>query len=70
MLAYTYVENGRFELIEKEKPMLLDSSDCEEILRLVEQWKLDPTALITHTSPSCKKRQTIPVKTIKKWKFA
>lgn len=28
MLAYTYVENGRFELIEKEKPMLLDSRDA------------------------------------------
>lgn len=114
MLAYTYVENGRFELIEKEKPMLLDSRDavvkitlasicssdlhinmeqylrqyrgllknlifktggvdgcdCEEILRLVEQGKLDTTALITHTSPSYKKSQTIPMKTIKKWKFA
>lgn len=28
MLAYTYVENGRFELIEKEKPVLLDSRDA------------------------------------------
>ena len=28
MLAYTYVENGKFELLEKEKPVLLDPKDA------------------------------------------
>ena len=29
----------------------VDGCDCEEILRLIEQGKLDTTALITHTYP-------------------
>ena len=28
MLAYTYVENGKFELLEKPKPVLLDDRDA------------------------------------------
>lgn len=28
MLAYTYVEHGKFELLEKEKPVLLDARDA------------------------------------------
>ena len=28
MLAYTYIEHGKFELIEKEKPVLLDPKDA------------------------------------------
>lgn len=28
MLAYTYVEHGKFELLEKEKPQLIDSRDA------------------------------------------
>ena len=28
MLAYTYVEKGRFELLEKPKPVLLDDRDA------------------------------------------
>ena len=28
MLAYTYVEKGRFELLEKEKPELQDDRDA------------------------------------------
>ena len=28
MLAYTYVEHGKFELLEKEKPVLVDSRDA------------------------------------------
>ena len=28
MLAYTYVEKGKFELREKEKPMLRDEKDA------------------------------------------
>ncbi len=28
MLAYTYVDNGKFELIEKERPQLLNSTDA------------------------------------------
>ena len=28
MLAYTYVEHGKFELLEKEKPQLLNSRDA------------------------------------------
>lgn len=28
MLAYTYIEHGKFELIEKEKPQIIDSKDA------------------------------------------
>ena len=28
MLAYTYVDDGKFELIEKERPQLIDSKDA------------------------------------------
>ena len=28
MLAYTYVEKGKFELLEKPKPVLLDDRDA------------------------------------------
>lgn len=28
MLAYTYVDKGRFELLEKPKPVLLDGRDA------------------------------------------
>ena len=28
MLAYTYADKGRFELLEKPKPVLLDSRDA------------------------------------------
>ena len=28
MLAYTYIEKGRFELLEKAKPELLDDRDA------------------------------------------
>ena len=28
MLAYTYIDNGKFELIEKERPQLLNSTDA------------------------------------------
>ena len=106
MLAYTYVQKGKFELLEKERPVLLDTKDaivkvtlasicssdlhikygavpravpgitvghemvgiveevgtevesvkvgdrdCEEILKLIEEGKLDTEPLITHIYP-------------------
>ena len=62
MLAYTYIEQGKFALIEKPKPTLIeptdaivrvtlggvDGCDCEEILRLIEERKIDTIPLITH----------------------
>lgn len=84
MQAYTYIEKGKFSLIEKPKPTLIDPTnaivtvvalydepqilplpqmygknltfktggvdgcDCEEILRLIEERKIDTIPLITH----------------------
>ena len=84
MIAYTYKEHGKFELIDKPKPEIIDSRDaivtvvalydkpqslplpdmygknlifktggvdgcdCDEILSLIEQGKIDTTPLITH----------------------
>ena len=51
MKALTYLERGKFALIDKPKPDFLDerdASDCAEILRLIEQGRLDTTPLITH----------------------
>ena len=65
MKAYTYIEKGRFELVDKPKPQLqdmygknltfktggVDGCDCAEILSLIKEGKIDTTPLITHSFP-------------------
>ena len=64
MKAYTYIDKGHFELQDKPQTLPLpqmygknltfktggvDGCDCAEILKLIEQGKIDTPPLITHT---------------------
>ena len=31
MLAYTYIEKGKFDLVEKPKPTLIEPTDAESV---------------------------------------
>ena len=63
MKAYTYIDKGRFELIDKPQVLPLpemygknlifktggvDGCDCDEILSLIDKGLIDTTPLITH----------------------
>ena len=63
MKAYTYIDKGRFELIDKPQVLPLpdmygknlifktggvDGCDCDELLSLIDRGLIDATPLITH----------------------